>query len=96
MTIRIVTTTFTATEFPADTVPGLLRVTVTLADGTPVDSKDISGDAEEFEFAPGVSYKIIRQRLNAAGEPLGNPFLADYTEPALPVMVDIPTGGTVA
>ncbi len=95
MTTRIVSATFTATEFPPGTVPGLLRIT---ASATGLDDviKETSDSGEEFDLTPGVAYKMTYQRLDSVGQPLGAPFVLDYTEPGVPVMVDIPTGGAVA
>ena len=96
MTTRIVSATFTATEFTPGTVPGLLRITASTTGGVPDVVKETSDSGEEFDLTPGVAYKMTYQRLDSAGQPLGAAFVLDYTEPGLPVMVDIPTGGAVA
>lgn len=93
--------------FPEGTVPGALRIAIAPAgqegsEFVATDFQDVAepGNTAEFDFEPGKSYEIQAERLDAAGNALGDPLGTTYTEPAVgePVLVaaQVPSAITVA
>ena len=90
-------------DFPADTVAGKLRITVTPEGGESiVTDVDVAADATSvnfsFETAANTFYSLAHQRLDGNGEPLGDAVAITWAEPDVPgtVTITIPILASVA
>lgn len=90
MATVVLTATSKPADFPAGTVGGAWRFSI-----SGIGEQDVSGLSATFVDVPSGAYSATVQRLDDAGEPLGSPASASFTVVPGAVTIEIADGLTV-
>jgi hypothetical protein len=86
---------FTSTSFPAGTVLASTSATLSNSSGVAgTGNLDATGTIVFPSIADG-TYTLTVQNIDSHGNNLGNPYIVSVVVSDPPVMINVPTGGTV-